>query len=809
MNKRPKLTALILVCAIGLIGIAGTKISQMTRTRVISETSFFNVVTQDASGRFYSRKIFAPDLGTNLSQWSTNAGGIIAVRTLKTNGVNITSSATSLDLITGSNTLVLATNAAGAVTVQINSTGGGSGGVSSTNENQFGASTTLTIKDGARLTNAADYGQFQAKGGILSSNNIGVFGGDISTDQGISASGNIQGANISLTGDVAVDGEVRLGSKRIKVLVGNGSPEGAVTANFQSFYIDTNQTTGLGWWIKTNGTSTSGWWALSNITTDASLIAAKQIGSAALTNLAGTVAKNVTNVVSLSTSNSISKPLTNSYSAGVLTLYGLEAGANTTITPNGTNLVIASTGGGGTLSFQSNAVAVATENTGNFTNNLEFLWVMTDVPGSRVDIEARLQNDAVAFAKMQNVSAGVFTGRRTGSGVGDIEEVAPDTTSIEITSSAVARRAALTGDVTASAGSATTTIAANAVTDAKFRQSGALSVPGRAVNSAGNVADISAGANGYVLQRTNSTLVWGKIQFTNDYVANAALANVAAGDILAFHNTSGLLTNRPPGGTNYPTPIKGPTITVGVGVRQSYTINTNASFTLTFSGTPLNGEQVDYAVSNSLGASITMTTSAAVLDPSIPTNTTTFVIASNSVAYFTFVNNTNWSPTATTRWELRARKEVEATLAVAGGLVLSTNSPAPGQGTVITITGSSGPATNAPPYTASLGGTGSTNLIVDFIALGPTNDIVITATANFAVVATNVIAGKVIRFACIQDGTGNRTATTNSAYPSNIRIGVDVTGFNLTTNAGYIDTFSLYGVGTNALLVGNLRGFAP
>lgn len=53
-----------------------------------------------------------------------------------------------------------------------------------------------------------------------------------------------------------------------------------------------------------------------------------------------------TNIVSLSTSNAVSKPLTNSYVAGLLKLFGLEAGTNVTITPNGTNLVIASSGGG-------------------------------------------------------------------------------------------------------------------------------------------------------------------------------------------------------------------------------------------------------------------------------------------------------------------------------------------------------------------------------------------------------------------------------------------------------------------------------
>lgn len=73
----------------------------------------------------------------------------------------------------------------------------------------------------------------------------------------------------------------------------------------------------------------------------------KQHGSGVLTNLVLTVANNVTNIISLSTSNATSKPLTNSYASGVATLFGLEQGANVTLTPNGSNIVIASTGGGG------------------------------------------------------------------------------------------------------------------------------------------------------------------------------------------------------------------------------------------------------------------------------------------------------------------------------------------------------------------------------------------------------------------------------------------------------------------------------
>ena len=75
---------------------------------------------------------------------------------------------------------------------------------------------------------------------------------------------------------------------------------------------------------------------------------------------------------------------------------------------------------------------------------------------------------------------------------------------------------ALTGDVTASGpGSAAATIALNAVTDAKFRQSSALSVVGRSSNSTGDVADISAGTDGFILRRSGTSLGFGLLVNAN------------------------------------------------------------------------------------------------------------------------------------------------------------------------------------------------------------------------------------------------------------------------------------------------------
>lgn len=83
--------------------------------------------------------------------------------------------------------------------------------------------------------------------------------------------------------------------------------------------------------------------------------------------------------------------------------------------------------------------------------------------------------------------------------------VKTDNTSLEISSAAI-RRAALTGDVTAAAGSNATTIANDAVTDVKLRNSSAVSVIGRSANSSGDPADIAAGANSTSLSRTGDAL---------------------------------------------------------------------------------------------------------------------------------------------------------------------------------------------------------------------------------------------------------------------------------------------------------------
>lgn len=80
------------------------------------------------------------------------------------------------------------------------------------------------------------------------------------------------------------------------------------------------------------------------------------------------------------------------------------------------------------------------------------------------------------------------------------------------------------GDITVSGTGVTWTIDAGVVSNAKLRDSTALTVVGRASNSTGSVADIAAGTDGHVLRRSGTTLGFGTVD-------NAGLANMTQGTI--------------------------------------------------------------------------------------------------------------------------------------------------------------------------------------------------------------------------------------------------------------------------------------
>ncbi len=82
----------------------------------------------------------------------------------------------------------------------------------------------------------------------------------------------------------------------------------------------------------------------------------------------------------------------------------------------------------------------------------------------------------------------------------------------------------------------------NAITDAKLRDSAAVSVVGRAANSGGDPADIAASANDTVLRRTGDALSFGGLTVgmaANDLWTYAKLQNVSATDRLLGRSSSG------------------------------------------------------------------------------------------------------------------------------------------------------------------------------------------------------------------------------------------------------------------------------
>lgn len=146
---------------------------------------------------------------------------------------------------------------------------------------------------------------------------------------------------------------------------------------------------------------------------------------------------------------------------------------------------------------------------------------------------AGLANDAVTNAKLANMAQATVKARKAASGTGDPIDVAlVDGPEIAWVWASPADELSLLLNAGAIGATA---IANDAITDAKLRNSGALSVIGRSANSTGDPADISAvAASGAVLRESGSTLGFGTVAtagLADDAVTNAKLANMTEATI--------------------------------------------------------------------------------------------------------------------------------------------------------------------------------------------------------------------------------------------------------------------------------------
>jgi len=180
-------------------------------------------------------------------------------------------------------------------------------------------------------------------------------------------------------------------------------------------------------------------------------------------------------------------------------------------------------------------------------------------------------SNAITYAKFQQVAANSLVGNSTGS----LANAAGITLGATLAFSAASlQTTAITGDVTASANSFSTTVAkingatlgsttatsgnlligsgtqwvtnavsgdvtinstgvtaigANKVTNSQFRQSGALSVVGNSTNATANVADIAAASDNQVLRRSGTLIGFGAVNLASSNAVTSVLPIVNGG----------------------------------------------------------------------------------------------------------------------------------------------------------------------------------------------------------------------------------------------------------------------------------------
>jgi hypothetical protein len=229
------------------------------------------------------------------------------------------------------------------------------------------------------------------------------------------------------------------------VLTGLGSPEGVVTANIGAIYRRRDGGTSTTLYVKESGDGLSTGWV------------AYGAASVADADIAALDAR----------------------------VDDLEAAdtAQTTVNTNLNNAIVAETAsrvaGDDALDTRLDAI----EANG---------WVTNARLGTGAVTQTKIGDAEVTYAKISSFASGTIFGRCQ-SGIGPAENIYLGN-SIELPtgSSQLLRRAALTGDVTAAADSNATTIANNAVTNAKLAQVSTATFKGRTTAGTGDPEDLTA-----------------------------------------------------------------------------------------------------------------------------------------------------------------------------------------------------------------------------------------------------------------------------------------------------------------------------
>lgn len=201
------------------------------------------------------------------------------------------------------------------------------------------------------------------------------------------------------------------------------------------------------------------------------------------------------------------------------------------------------------------SVAPTTDNNGdplqegmlyyNTVSNAMFVWNGTswqnanvavgdgdkgDITVSGVGTVWTIDDDAVTYAKIQNVSATDRLLGRDSAGAGNIEELTVGG-GVEFTGSGGIQTSAFTGDVTKSSGGTTTTIANDAVTFAKMQNISSPRLLGRATAGTGDVEQLTLGNglsfSGTALNGFNETTNFTATGTTTDRNLVTRMADVA------------------------------------------------------------------------------------------------------------------------------------------------------------------------------------------------------------------------------------------------------------------------------------------